>query len=47
MNQFEEAEHDLLTAMKLDNSNINVIHHLANVRDKLNKTDLAIENYKR
>jgi hypothetical protein len=34
-----------MTALKLDKDNINIIHHLANVAEKLNKTEFAIENY--
>jgi hypothetical protein len=45
MNENELAEKDLLTAQMLDKDNINVIHHLANVQEKLNKTESAIENY--
>ena len=45
MNENELAEKDLIIAMKMDKDNINIIHHLANVSEKLNKTDIAIELY--
>lgn len=46
LSKFEEAEQDLLFAYKLEPNNTNVLYHLANVREKLEKIDLAIQNYK-
>ena len=41
----DEAEKDLLTAVKFEPENINVVFHLANIQDKLDKGELAKANY--
>lgn len=45
LSKFDEAEIDLLAAHKIENTNTNVLYHLGNAREKLDKIDLAIENY--
>jgi stalled ribosome rescue protein Dom34 len=41
----EEAEKDLITALKLEPENINFLFHLGNIQDKLDKIDLSKNNY--
>ena len=42
---FNEAEKDLLIGLKLEPDNINLVFHLANIQEKLDKSDLAKKNY--
>lgn len=41
----EEAEKDLIIALKLEPENMNVMFHLGNIQDKLDKIDSAKRNY--
>ena len=46
MSRFEEAEKDILYAYKLDPNNSNVLYHLGNAQEKLEKIEEATQNYK-
>jgi hypothetical protein len=43
----EEAENDYLTAIKLQPTNIQALHHLGTVREKIggDRLPLALENF--
>ncbi len=46
ISKFSDAENDLLYAKKLDLNNTNVLYHLGNAQEKLEKIDEATQNYK-
>jgi hypothetical protein len=46
LSRFEEAEKDLLYAYKIDHNNTNVLYHLGNAQEKLEKIEEATQNYK-